>query len=229
MSNIQISQILQTIQKSRRSYRSCRSCRPTDKNVHIMQIVHTPFRWTDHTDHTYSTQVGHTNPYPNLVFLRLKRTKIWLVGLDSRWWSNCFISHRSPESTKRSQRSYTTTLTTLVLLQLLGYRRARLPEISLPVQPSHVWSGCNKLCHSKPVFRKYQASQWSRPLAAWNNSCIATEALFGREIKKYGGGRNGDPCCPQHLMCVCVICLLARFLSRKIFNTSNNVTLDVVC
>ena len=49
--------------KSRRSYRSCRSCRPTDKNMHIMQIVHTPFRCTDHTDHNIdSTQVDHTDP-----------------------------------------------------------------------------------------------------------------------------------------------------------------------
>ena len=65
MWSIQILLILQVIQKSSRSYRfcrlyiSCRSYRPTDKNVRIMQIVHTPSRRTDHTD---STQVDHTDP-----------------------------------------------------------------------------------------------------------------------------------------------------------------------
>ena len=36
---------------------------PTAKNVHnIIQIIHTPFRWTNHTDDTDSTQVDDPDP-----------------------------------------------------------------------------------------------------------------------------------------------------------------------
>lgn len=80
----------------------------------------------------------------HLVFRRLGRANIWLVELDSRRWSK--KTYRPPKSTNYWQQWYTRALTTLVLSTAVmsSYLRARLPDIVISAQLSHVWSGCNK-------------------------------------------------------------------------------------